>query len=427
MTSDRVPESLREADLQPVWAAARRHLDRHGPQQRGSVALPGLGPTGEMALRSMLGRITKRLDLARLETALMDLGIGRDLDDSLTRLGHPPSAPAARRRVDRVRADAARQSLRKTAASWPEPWATEWAGGLISDGLLGGLDDRDVETLVRDVRRLLDRLDQSELPSAPQVSPPTGSLAQVEPPRTSRTELAATLFGSSHALDPGTKLASFAARALRCRLDVASRGRELWEAAGIQADRVSAPALVWAVPAMGRSALDRLLRTAAEGALPVHVSLLALHCHSVSVPTGTLVLVVENPRLVEAATERGLDCCVVATNGNPSTAVTTLLDQMRRSGASLWYHGDFDPTGFAICGRMQDSGCRPWMMAADDYRHAIRRAECDGVRLDRAIKDCGPTPWDPQLEAAFNDERLIVHEEYVLDDVLSGFAHMAVG
>ena len=425
MRSEPVPESLREADLQPVWAAVRRHLDRHGPQKRGSVALPGVGPTGEMALKSMLGRITKRLDLTQLETALMDLGTGRDLSDAMTRLGHPPSEPAARRRADRARADAARQSLRSTAASWPEPWATKWAEGLIRDGLLGGLDDREIETLVRDVRRLMDRIDQNGLPPAPQVSAPPGPAARVEPPLTSRTELAATLFGSSHALDPGTKLASFATRALRWRLDLASQGRQLWEAAGIQADRVSAPALVWAVPATGQSALDKLLRAADGGALPVHVSLLALQCHRVSVPAGTRVLVVENPRLVEAAAERHLERCVVATNGNPSTAVTALLDQMRDSGASLWYHGDFDPAGIAICGRMHDSGCQPWMMDESDYRHAVRSAERDRVRLDRAVKDCGPTPWDPQLEAAFNEERLIVHEEFILDHVLRAFAAMA--
>ena len=246
-------------------------------------------------------------------------------------------------------------------------------------------------------------------------------------PFVSRTDLAATLFGSAHALDRGTRLAALVSRALRCRVGKPLEGRELWEAAGIQADRVSAPALTWAVPARGSSALAELLRGAADDGLPLHVSLLAIQRNPVAVPAGSPVLVVENPRLVEAAAERGLKCCMVAANGNPSTAVTTLLDQMRGSGASVWYHGDFDSAGIAICRRMHDSGCRPWMMAASDYQNATGSAERNGVRLDRDSTDCGPTPWDPPLEAAFNEARLIVHEEFVLDGVLEGFAQTLVG
>lgn len=243
----------------------------------------------------------------------------------------------------------------------------------------------------------------------------------------SRTDLAAALFGSAHALDPGLRLTAFVTRALRLYVGEDLSGRELWEAAGIQVDRVSAPALVWAVPATGHSALAELLRSAADGGLPLHASLLALHRHPVSVPADTAVLAVENPRLVEAAAERHLACCVVATNGNPATAVTTLLDQMRASGATVWYHGDFDAAGIAICRRMHDSGSTPWMMAAGDYRNAIQRAAEGGVRLEKDSKACGPTPWDPSLEQAFDSRRLMVHQEFVLDEVLTGFAHMAVG
>ena len=68
------------------------------------------------------------------------------------------------------------------------------------------------------------------------------------------------------------------------------RDAELWEAIGIQADRVSAPALVWAVPATGRSVLAKLLRRAAEGGLPLHVSLIAMQRNPVAVPAGSPVL-----------------------------------------------------------------------------------------------------------------------------------------
>ena len=292
---------------------------------------------------------------------------------------------------------------------------------------------------MEDVRRLIDHLDLCDSLAAgteprPRAEPDArGDLGRYEPAMqcgsrpASRTELAAALFGSSHALDPGTRLASFVTRALRCRLGEPVEGRELWEASGIHPDRVSAPALTWAIPAEGESPLDLAIQAASGGGLPLHVSLLAMLRHPLAVPVGTPALVVENPRLVEAAAERGLDCCTVATNGNPTTAVIELLAQLRASGARLWYHGDFDAAGIAICRRMHDLGCRPWMMDAQDYQDAIGRAERGSVRLDRDTAGCGPTPWDPALEKVFDAQRLVVHEEFVLDEVLGEFRHMALG
>ncbi|MXW94994.1 MAG: DUF2399 domain-containing protein [Acidimicrobiaceae bacterium] len=404
VTTRPVPESLLLEGLQPLWATVRQQLDRFGPERRGTVARPDLGPPGDLVLESLLGhRPTTRLDLADLEAALVDREIGKDLCSALTRLGCPPSSEAAQRRTTRRRAAAARTALELAVADWPEPWAAQWAGGLIGAGLLGGLDDEETMSLAEGVRRLLDRLDQTE------------------PVSTSRTEFAAALFGSSHALDQGTRLASFVKRALRCRLGEPLGDRELWEASGVQPDRVSAPALAWAIPVTGNSPIDLAIRASTGDGLPLHVSLLAMLRHPLKVPAGTPILVVENPRLVEAAAERELGHCVVATNGNPTTAVTTLVQQLRESGARLWYHGDFDAAGIAICRRMHDLGCSPWMMGAVDYQEALIQAERDGVRLDRDSRACGPTPWDPTLEELFGTRRLIVHEEFVLDRVLDDF------
>ena len=403
-----VPESLLLRSLQSLWVAVRQHLDRFGTDRRGTIAAPGLDSDGALAIESLLGgRLAKRLDLTAIEASLVALEVGGDLSEALTRLGHPPSEEAAKRRADRARTIAARVALRDSVASWPEPWASEWCDGLISAGGLGGLDNEEVAHLVSSVRRLLDQLNL------------------IEPPGTSRTELAAGLFGSSHALDPDTRLASFAERALHHRVEQSFEGRALWEAAGVLFDRVSLPVLVWSIPAQGASPLDDLIRTAASGSLPLHISLMAMLRHPVVVPSGTRVLVVENPRLVEAAAERRLPNCVVATNGNPTTAVTTLISQMRRSGAILWYHGDFDATGISICRRMHEAGCTPWMMGASHYEDAVHLAGRSGVTLARSTKGCGPTPWDPRLESAFDDHRLIVHEEFMLDDMLEAFSQMS--
>ena len=406
MTDRPVPDSLLDPGLAPLWAAVRRQLDRFGTRRRGTIARPPLGPGSTLTLESLLGhRPNQRLDLVRLEETLVNLKIGDTLCGALTRLGHPPSEAAAQRRAARLRSQQARDALARAVASWEEPWAAGWSDEVVRTGLLRDLDRQAVERLVGNVRRLLDQLDQMQAPVV------------------SQTELAAKLFGSAHALDEGTKEAAAVTQALRYRQrEFHLERRALWEAAGILATRVSAPALTWSLPAIGESTLDEQIRSASAGGLPVHISLLALQKYPVTVPRDSPVLVVENPRLVEAAAERRLPSCVVTSNGNPSTAVTTLLHHLRESAASIWYHGDFDASGIGICRRMYEDGATPWMMNASHYEAALERAEQAGIRLDHDPNDCGDTPWDPDLQAAFKRRgRRIVHEEFVLDSVLDGF------
>ena len=400
-----VPDSLLSPGLAPVWTNARRQLDRFGSDRRGTVAQAALDARSAHVLESLLDRKpTKRVDLVALERAFMERGIGADLCEALTRLGFPPSAEARERRAMRARSTAARRALAEAIASWRESWASQWAEGIRKAGLLRGLDGRETINLIADVRQLIDRLDRPDTTC------------------TSRTELAAALFGSAHALDRGKRLATLVIRALCYRVgDRKSSDRALWEKAGIATDRVSAPALAWSIATNGTSFLDRQMLAATEGKLPLHISLYALRRHPVTVQRGTPVLVVENPRLVEAAAERALPGCVVAGNGNPSAAVIELLTQLRQSGATIRYHGDFDATGIAICRRMSEFGLTPWMMDARDYERAISLAERNRVRLRRDDGDCGPTSWDSVLQAAYQRRRLMVHEEFVLGDVLGKY------
>ena len=410
MTDRNIPESLQHPGLDDLWAAIRRALDRNGPAWRGAIALPDLDRASSLSLASLIDRKPpRRLDLEEMETALVNRNVGGDLSDAISRLGHPPSAAATERRETRARTRAARAALSVAIESWKEPWATEWAAEVQRSGTLGGLDGEAVARLATDVRRLLDHLES----------------AAAQGP--SRTEVAATLFGSAHALDRGQKLATAAEAALRLRSGQPGiEGRELWESAGIQADLVSAPVLTWALPATGASPLDQLIRAATTGAIPIHITLMALRKHPISVPTGTPVLVVENPRPVEAAAERRLLGSVVSTNGNPTTAPWVLIRQLLSSGARLLYHGDFDAAGLDICRRMQDGGCRPWMMGTSDYEAAVEMAAQSNTRLEKEPRDCGTTPWDPGLRDAFDHRRLIVHEEFVLDRLLGDFGALTL-
>jgi uncharacterized protein (TIGR02679 family) len=157
--------------------------------------------------------------------------------------------------------------------------------------------------------------------------------------------------------------------------------------------------------------------------LPTHLSVLALRASPLTVAAGTTVLVVENPRLVEAAAERRLVASVLCTNGNPTTAPSLAITQLGACRARMRYHGDFDAAGLVLASRAQNAGCEPFRMSATDYHDALAQASAAGVELPRDPAPAPPTPWDPALANAFDEHRAIVHEERVMDDVLA--AHVA--
>ncbi|WP_419862698.1 TIGR02679 family protein [Candidatus Poriferisodalis sp.] len=407
MSEATVPESLADPGMSALWSAARQRLDRRGPAVRGTIGMPRIESRCVPAVTALIGRSpTARLDLGELEAGLVRLGVGRDLDSALELLGCPPDPALRKRRDARDTAQNARAAVQSELERWPESWAAEWGHDLLRSGLLTGLDAAAAASLLADVRKFLD--------------------ARRDPPgrSASRVELAARLFGSAHALDRQTKLAAATERALRHLIGPEGdtlEGRALWEAAGIAADSVSAPVLTWGLRPPGMSPLAKMLTAAAEASLPIHVSLRALRAHRIEATAGAPVLVVENPSVIEHAADGRVPFGLVCTNGNPTSAVVELIDQLAASGVDLRYHGDFDAAGIAICRRMADRGCTPWMMSAADYLEAIERAETQGVQLPHDCSDAGPTPWDPVLEADFDERRCIVHEELVVADVLREF------
>lgn len=394
--------SLASPAMAPVWGAIQGRLEARGTDSRGRLRLPPLSSEARLTLFGLLGRTpTATIDLAAIEAALTDLGVGEDLASAIGNLGFVPSAGPAERRAARAERDAARRAARAAAGEWADPWATEWIDEIVRAGLLKGLDAPGAVALVRSVRTILDRLDTS-----------SSDVRSI-----SRTDLAATLLGSSHALDSGTALEASTARALihRAEGDLID---DAWERAGVHTDQVSGAALTWALPLLHGSGLHRMVGAAADAGVPVHLTRYALALHPIRVEAGTTVLVAENPRVVEAAVQRSSPRATVTTNGNPSAAVRLLLDQLLASGATLLYHGDFDVPGLAICARMQRIGLRPWRMDAAHYRAAVEAASADGIDLPSEHRAAGATPWDPSLQRAIGEIGKIVHEERLLDDLL---------
>ncbi len=146
--------------------------------------------------------------------------------------------------------------------------------------------------------------------------------------------------------------------------------------------------------------------------------MLALRRHPIVVESGCDVLVTENPRMVEAACDRRTCYPVIALNGNPSSAALLLVDQLLHSGARLRYHGDFDAPGLQICARMHRLGLEPWRMDCTAYLEALAEAELQGAALPTDGRASPPTPWDRELQEAFDSHRLVVHEERLIQSLL---------
>ena len=243
-------------------------------------------------------------------------------------------------------------------------------------------------------------------------------LERSRPAPISRVDLAARLLGSAHALDTGTRVEAAVARALAYRVGPADH-RELWAQAGVHFDLTSAPALTWALPLTEDCGLVQVATAARSAGVPLHLSRLALETHPARVREGSSILVVENPRLVEAAAQVRAATPVISTNGQPSSTVLLLLTQLLDTGAALRYHGDFDTAGLAICARLARLGLRPWRMNAADYVSALAAADAEGAALPTEPLAPGPTPWDTALREVFAGERRIVHQERLLGELIA--------
>ena len=242
----------------------------------------------------------------------------------------------------------------------------------------------------------------------------------------SRVELAAQVVGDAHALDQDRLLHQVVARGLAAASGSAlpaSAGarRALWEDYGVVPDRVSRTCLILGLAPAGEDPLARRLGLAAEAGDPVHLTDRDLRrIPDAWQPGRSVVLVCENPRVLEAIADRYVASQpVVCTSGEPNTVVTTLLERLMDAGYSLRYHGDFDWPGIAIANRVvQRFGAVPWRMGAVDYEEQVRPdAPClSGIEVEAV--------WDPELSAAMRASGRALHEEVVLPDLLDAVAEI---
>jgi uncharacterized protein (TIGR02679 family) len=389
---------LTDPALARIWQVLRERLEGRGLRAEGRVVLSGLSREERHAASALVGRpvTSPRLTL--------DLA---DLDATLTRRSGVGGLRAVVEQVtgsaldDRVARRAQRAAGREAPFTLARellgdaPWVDAWLDGVRRSGVLTRTADP-----VAAVRRA------------------AGAMARL-PASIARTELAVAVGGGAHALDDGSTVAALVLRALAARLGEPSPAttaerRGLWERFGVRVDLVSTTCLTLGLSAQGDSSAAVRLALAADAGDPVHLTPWDLRRLELKPPD--VVLVCENPRVLEAVAERrGGRVASVCTSGQPALVVLDVLHAL--AGARLRYHGDFDWPGITIANRLvTEVGVVPWRMGADQYLAALH-----GPRLPLLGTPIEPR-WDPELGAAMRHHGVAVHEEAVLEDLLAALA-----
>jgi uncharacterized protein (TIGR02679 family) len=389
---------LTDPALQRVWQVLRERLEDRGLRVDGRVVLTGLSRHERHAVSGLVGRpvMASRLtvDLAALDASLAQRsGVG-GLRAVLERVTGAPLDDRPARRARRAADRAAPYALARELVG-PAPWVDGWLDGVRRSGVL--TRTADPSSAIRHAAAALARL----------------------PAPVARTELAVAAGGDAHALDDGSAAAVLVLRGLAAQLGEPPPGttaerRALWERFGVRTDLVSSTCLTLGLRAAGDEPTAARLTLAADAGDPVHLTAWDLRRVAFDVPA--TVLVCENPRVLEAIAERdGGRVPVVCTSGQPALVVLDVLRGLAE--AHLRYHGDFDWPGIAIANRLvAEVGAAPWRMSASEYSAAVTAA---GPALaGTPVEPC----WDAELAAAMRHHGVAVHEEAVLEELLSALA-----
>jgi uncharacterized protein (TIGR02679 family) len=166
-----------------------------------------------------------------------------------------------------------------------------------------------------------------------------------------------------------------------------------------------------------------MMRARADLGLVTHLTvheLRAAGAGTLLASPGTVVSVCENPQVLQAAARAAVPGVLLCLSGNPASAGMLALDRFVDCGTVVRYHGDFDWPGVAIAGRVLAAGAVPWRLGSRDYEAAL-----SGLPSDEMLALEGrsvPTPWDPDLAVVMARQGVAVHEESLLNQLLSDLA-----
>ncbi len=247
----------------------------------------------------------------------------------------------------------------------------------------------------------------------------------------SLAELAAAVTGDSHALDAGAPLGTIA---IRLAWTIAQMGgargigaggggsrdevaaRDVWATVGVLCDELSAPVLMLNLAASLSTHSGRAMSVHAEAGEPYRLSVRQLlrDPPDFRALDGASIYVCENPSVVSAAANRlGVESApLVCVEGQPRTAAKLLVSRLATVGARLMYHGDFDWGGVRIGNVViGEFGARPWRFSAVDYELTSGGRKLKGQPVEAR--------WDCSLSSVMAAAGRAVHEEQLMDDLLS--------
>jgi uncharacterized protein (TIGR02679 family) len=419
-------EYLAHPSLAPLWAAVRSRLEKNRLAASGSVSLI-VDDTGADLLSGMLatpvtaGVVRIRLD--RLDARLRDSAAQAGLSAVVEALTGTPL---------RDRAAAREQSEVSRASVWARvdgaiagaglacaPWVPKFIDGVRQAGLLTRAGEETANRCADRTGAVLTALGTRTDLSAPDPgSPGPGPVWEL-------AELASRCTGTAHGLDDGTLTSALVLRAAAAAFgepvpDRAATRRALWERLGVVTDVLSGTVLAWGLRPPGTGPWSQMMRTRADLGLVTHLNVYELRATgpgALLASPGTVVSVCENPQVMQAAARAAVPGVLLCLSGNPASAGLLALDRLIADGNVVRYHGDFDWPGVAIAGRVLASGATPWRLTAGDYEEAVSSLPADEM-LSLEGKSV-PTPWDPALALVMARQGVAVHEESLLDLLLS--------
>ncbi|WP_323011613.1 TIGR02679 family protein [Castellaniella sp.] len=407
----RLQRLLGGPELADLRRRLRRHYERHPAGQHPPILqLGGLAPHEQARLAALMGRPVRpvktiRIDLTDIDTALQHAGVCSSLRDALAQIDGPL--------IDR----------RAAKTEQIQAWATLATGQVNTDSHGTPSDPRLLAWLQTPVAiPLLKRLGRANIPSAAKLLSQADAVMQHLPaPGMPRAQLAARTLGDAHALDDGQAVAQVVL-AIWTQTDGSTlsapdvkneRNRAIWARAGVLVNELARPALCVNLPVQ-----DPATATWRPG-IPTYLSLRQLLRHPPDwAVAGLTVYICENPNLLAIAADCLADHCapLVCTDGMPSAAQRTLLDQLSAAGAKLAYHGDFDWPGLQIANHVQHRWhALPWRMSAADYMNALRHAPQRPPDLGEPVVHAR---WDLALTPTMQAHGLIVAEEAVADELI---------
>jgi uncharacterized protein (TIGR02679 family) len=410
-----VRDHLNHPSLAELWSRLRQRLERSGHVVDGSVRF-ALDEAAADRLGGLLGRSmkpgTRPIRLADLDAALRRSAAGAGLVEVVGELTGSPlrDLPAERATHDHgwehvwSEFDTALERAGLVSAAW----LPDWVNWLHGSGVVRRLGADHARRTLGDAVAVLAAADLTGFDSA----------AGAEQRPTMLAALAARTTGSAHGLDEGRSVTALVQRALAIAFEVpvpddVTERRALWQRVGIEPDAVSATVISWGLRPPGADRWSQMMNERADQNLITHLTAHELdRAPQQLTAAGQSVHACENPQAFQALIDRGIRGPMLCLSGNPTSTGLRLVSALRPR-----YHGDFDWPGVAIAGRVYAAGGTPWRMTDADYRNALAaRAAQFSIPLRG---DPLPTPWSPALEVSMTGHGTAVHEEEVIDGLLS--------